>query len=169
MRQPLLVAALLMSACPGQAQQSDAFPAGPNRDVVAVVCTQCHTAGPIVQLRMGEQGWRRQVQNMILRGAQVGPNDIDAVSSYLADTFGPGVPFPNQTTADVHLAAGSGANVVEGGCALCHGLDRVVDTRRPVAQWPSIVHRMVEIGAPLDQEQTDQVIKYLQVNYAPAK
>ena len=66
------------------AQQTGPFPSGLGRDIVASACTQCHTAAPIAQLRMNEWGWRRQVENMILRGAQVGPDDLNVVTSYLA-------------------------------------------------------------------------------------
>ena len=169
MRQIALAFALLCAATAARAQQPSPFPDGPGREIVAVACTQCHAPGPIVQIRMSEKGWRQEVQNMVLRGAQIGPADLDAVSSYLATNFGPGVPFPGPTPPPVHLAGGTGANVVEGGCVLCHGLDRIVDTKRAAAQWPAIVHRMVEIGAPLDDDQTKQVIDYLRTNYAAAR
>ena len=161
-----LVAAILLTATGAQAQQASPFPDGPGRELVSVACTQCHQAQPFTQLRMSEQGWRRQVENMILRGAQVGPDDLDKVAAYLAASYGPGVPFPNQPTAMVKLADGPAANLVEGGCGLCHGLDRVVAANRPGEQWDKIVHRMVEIGAPLDGDQTSQVVGYLQANYS---
>ncbi len=154
-----------------QAQQSNPFPAGAGRDTIAVACTQCHRAGPIVQLRMGEEGWRRQVYNMVLRGAQIGPDEIDDVVKYLATNFGPGVPVPGLTPAPVKLPDGAGANLVTGACGTCHGVDRVVAVARPGRQWEAIVHRMVAIGAPIDADQARQIISYLETNYgtAPSK
>lgn len=164
----LLVAALASLPVVASAQAPGPFPAGPGRDIVAKACVQCHTAKPITQLRMGEAAWRRQVQNMVLRGAQIGPDDLDPVAAYLGDKFGPGVPFPDAKPGpEIHLAAGPAQPLVEGGCALCHGLDRITDTKRPPGQWPAIVHRMVEFGAPLDADQTTQVIDYLKANYTP--
>ena len=149
-----------------KAQPASPFPDGPGQQVVAVACTQCHQAGPIVQLRMSEQGWRRQIYNMVLRGAQIGPDDIDVASSYLAAKFGPGVPLPNQPHVAVKLADGPGSTLVTGGCGICHGLDRVVAANRPGNQWNAIVHRMVEIGAPLNDDQTGQVVAYLKAHYS---
>jgi len=163
----LIATTLTLAVSAVEAQQSATLPDGPGREIVSVACTQCHSLTPIVQLRMGEQGWRQAVENMVLRGAQVGPDEIDIVSSYLADKFGPGVPFTNQNSVEVHLKNGPGANLVEGTCGLCHGLDRTIDVKRPPEQWPAIVHRMVEIGTPLDDDQINQVIGYLQANYAP--
>jgi mono/diheme cytochrome c family protein len=153
---------------PAEAQQTGPFPAGAGRDIIAVACTQCHKAGPITQLRMGEAGWRRQVYNMVLRGAQIGPDEIDDVVKYLTTNFGPGVPVPGLATPPVKLPAGAGADLVAGACGICHGVDRVVAVARPGQQWEAIVHRMVAIGAPIDADQTRQIISYLETNYSAA-
>ena len=164
---------LLPAADAQEARESKAafsgsvFPDGPGRDLVAVTCTQCHSPQPFIQLRMNEHGWRNQVYNMILRGAQVGPDQIEPVVKYLSTAFGPGEPFPGQTPAKVTLAAGEGANLVEGGCQLCHGLDRVTATPRSHDQWQLIVNRMVFVGAPLDEAQKKTVVAYLSKHYAP--
>ena len=170
MRKFILPAILLLSFT-AEAQQSDPFPAGTGRDTIAVACTQCHRAGPIVQLRMSEEGWRRQVYNMMLRGAQIRPDEIDDVVNYLATNFGPGVPFPGPAPTPVTLPAGAGADLVTDACGICHGVDRVVAVARPGRQWEAIVHRMVAIGAPIDADQTGQIISYLKANYgaAPSK
>jgi mono/diheme cytochrome c family protein len=159
------------SGAPAQAQQSNPFPAGAGRDTIAVACTQCHRAGPITQLRMGEEGWRRQVYNMMLRGAQIKPDEIDDVVKYLATSFGPGVPVPGPAPTPVKLPDGAGADLVTGACGTCHGVDRVVAVARPGQQWEAIVHRMVAIGAPIDAGQAGQIISYLKANYgaAPSK
>jgi mono/diheme cytochrome c family protein len=167
----LAAASVLLLSFPAEAQQSNPFPAGASRDLIAVACTQCHKAGPITQLRMGEAGWRRQVYNMVLRGAQIGPDEIEDVVKYLATNFGPGVPVPGVTPAPVKLRDGAGADLVAGACGTCHGVDRVVAVARPGGQWEAIVHRMVAIGAPVDAGQAGQIISYLQKNYgaAPSK
>jgi mono/diheme cytochrome c family protein len=164
----LAAASVLLLSFPAEAQQSNPFPAGASRDLIAVACTQCHKAGPITQLRMGEAGWRRQVYNMVLRGAQIGPDEIDDVVKYLATNFGPGVPVAGVTPAPVKLPDGAGADLVAGACGTCHGVDRVVAVARPGRQWEAIVHRMVAIGAPIDADQARQIISYLQTNYGAA-
>jgi mono/diheme cytochrome c family protein len=167
----LATASVLLLGSTAEAQQSNPFPAGASRDLIAVACTQCHRAGPITQLRMGEAGWRRQVYNMVLRGAQIGPDEMDDVVKYLATNFGPGVPVPGLATPPVTLPDGAGANLVAGACGICHGVDRVVAVARPGRQWEAIVNRMIAIGAPIDADQSRQIISYLETNYgaAPSK
>ena len=87
-------AALVLSVTAGLAQQPGALPPGQGRDIVAVACTQCHAPDAFAHLRQGAEAWRHQVYDMILRGAQVGPGDIDAAVKYMTTNFGPGVPFP---------------------------------------------------------------------------
>jgi mono/diheme cytochrome c family protein len=171
MRRFILGAACIFLNFSAEAQQTGPFPAGAGRDIIAVACTQCHRAGPITQLRMGEEAWRRQVYNMVLRGAQIGPDEIDDVVKYLTTNFGPGVPIPGQATPAVTLPAGAAADLVAGACGTCHGVDRVVAVARPGRQWEAIVHRMVAIGALIDPDQARQIISYLETNYgaAPSK
>jgi mono/diheme cytochrome c family protein len=157
--------AMFGAAVSAQAQQGNPFPEGPGREIVAVACTQCHAPNAVTQLRMNEAGWRNQIYDMILRGAQIGPNDIDAATKYLATAFGPGVPFPNQPVVEVKLPDGAGKELVEGGCALCHGVDRVVATNRPKDQWEKIVNRMVFFGAPISGDQVTSIVGYLDKNY----
>ena len=165
MRHLVIASGLIIAGSVAQAQQANVFPDGPGRDIVAVACTQCHVPQPFTQLRMGEKGWRMQVENMILRGAMVAPSELDVVTSYLTTAYGPGVPLPGGPPRKIDLVAGPGANLVEGACGVCHGLDRVVAANRPGHQWQAIVHRMVEIGAQLDDGQSRQIITYLEENY----
>ena len=167
MRHLLLIAGLVLatSAASAQPKPADPFPAGDGHDKVAVACVQCHAPTPIVTMRMGETGWRRQIEIMILRGAQIGPDEIDRITTYLATAFGPGVPLPGPVK-EVQLAEGAGAEMVQNNCSLCHGLDRVVMRDRPGQQWTTIVHRMMQLGAPLDEAQSGQIVEYLQAHYA---
>lgn len=141
------------------------FPDHPGREIVSVACTQCHGPNVFTQLRMGETAWRNQIYDMILRGAQIGPSDIDTAVNYMVASFGPGVPFPGQQPAQVTLADGAAKPLVEGGCALCHGLDRVVATKRSKAEWQTIVNRMVYFGSPVSGDQVASVVDYLAANY----
>jgi mono/diheme cytochrome c family protein len=168
MRRFILTAAVILLGFAAEAQQTGPFPDGTGRDIVAGACTQCHQAGPITQLRMGEAAWRQRVYNMILRGAQIGPGEIDDVVKYLATNFGPGVPIPAPATPAVTLPDGAGADLVANACGICHGMDRVVAVARPGRQWQAIVHRMVAMGAPIDADQARQFISYLAANYSAA-
>jgi cytochrome c5 len=147
------------------APAANPFPDGPGKEIVSVACTQCHGPNVFTQLRMNQAAWRGYIYDMILRGAQIGPNDIDTAAKYMATAYGPGVPFPNQQPAQVSLADGQGKELVEGGCGLCHGIDRVVATKRTKADWQSIIARMVQFGAPLSGDQTNTIVNYLAANY----
>ncbi len=159
-----MLAALLFAAAAAEA--SAALPDGPNAPLVATTCLQCHGPQPFAQLRMNQSAWRAEVENMALRGAAVGPDQIDLISHYLATVYGPGVQDPNQPRLAVWLPAGHGAVLVQAGCAICHGLQRVIAARRPGHQWAAIVHRMIGLGAPLNAAQASQVISYLEINLA---
>ncbi len=60
------------------------------RAVVAQVCTTCHTTlGRMLQVhKQTPQQWKTLVYFMISRGAQVMPDEIDAVAAFLAATAG---------------------------------------------------------------------------------
>jgi cytochrome c5 len=147
------------------AAAANPFPDHPGREIVSVACTQCHGPNVFTQLRMGDKAWRAQIYDMILRGAQINPDDIDKAVQYMVASYGPGVPFPGQQPTQVSLADGSAKSLVEGGCALCHGLDRVVATKRTKGQWQTIVNRMIFFGAPITGDQVGSVVDYLSTNY----
>jgi cytochrome c5 len=162
------IAAVLFAALPAAAQQQggDPFlPAGEGRELVAAVCTSCHPARTFGQIRQNERAWRVQVMKMMMAGAQVGPDDIEPITKYLATALGPGVPLPGPPPAKVTLADGNGKELVEGACALCHGLDRVTSAKRTDHQWDAIIDRMVFFGAPLSADQAKTVHTYLTSSY----
>ena len=147
------------------APAANPFPDHPGREIVSVACTQCHGPNVFTQLRMGDNAWRAQIYDMVLRGAQIGPDEIDTAVKYMVASYGPGVPFPGQQPAQVTLADGGAKSLVEGGCALCHGLDRVVAAKRTKAEWQTIVNRMVFFGSPISGDQVTGVVDYLTTNY----
>lgn len=151
------------------AAPANPFPDHPGREIVSVACTQCHGPNVFTQLRMGDKAWRAQIYDMVLRGAQIGPDDIDTAVKYMVASYGPGVPFPGQQPVQVSLADGSAKSLVEGGCALCHGLDRVVATKRTKGEWQNIVNRMIYFGSPISGDQASSVVDYLAANYSPSQ
>jgi mono/diheme cytochrome c family protein len=163
------LAALALGALPLRAQQetNNGLPPGDGRDIVAATCSQCHALTAITHLREGPLAWRHQIYDMIGRGAQVSPAEIDVMVKYLTTNFGPGIPFPGQTPSHVALTDAPGNTLVSSKCILCHGVDRVIAVNRPRAQWTAIVARMVYLGAALTPDQSKAVVDYLSTNYAP--
>jgi hypothetical protein len=133
------VAAVLLFASPRLcfAQTPDPLPPGDGHDLVAVACSQCHFLTTIAKIRDGAPGWRLYVNNMVLRGAQLTPAEVDKVVDYLALNLGPGINLP--PSKPVTLPAGDGKQLVETRCGLCHDLERVVTAPRRKADWPVIV------------------------------
>lgn len=65
------------------------LPAGPIQEKATAACTSCHDARIIVQQRLGQAAWTREMDKMIKWGAQVDPKDHDALIDYFNSNFGP--------------------------------------------------------------------------------
>jgi mono/diheme cytochrome c family protein len=147
----------------GLAQTADPLPPGDGHDLVAAACSQCHALSTIAKIRDGDAGWRLYVNNMVLRGAQLTPAEIDTVVNYLASNMGPGINLPPAKA--VTLPAGDGKQLVETHCALCHDLRRIVDVHRRKSDWPGIVSNMVERGVPATASEAKAISDYLASNF----
>jgi cytochrome c5 len=159
----LLALALLGTATPGFAQSPNPLPPGDGRDIVAVACSQCHYLGTIAKIRDGAPGWRLYVDNMVLRGAQLTPAEIDKVVDYLSLNLGPGANLP--PAKPVTLPDGHGKELVETRCGLCHDLERVAAVKRRKQDWPGIVANMVAWGATANADEASTMTDYLAVNF----
>jgi len=87
----LIVITLVMSwPATAGAQRSDDPQVEKGRVVVAQVCTTCHTTlGRMLQVhKQTREQWRDLVFFMISRGAQVMPDEIDAVTAFLVANSG---------------------------------------------------------------------------------
>jgi cytochrome c5 len=161
---PAIALVIVLAAAPSRAQQSaNPLPPGEGRDLVAAVCSQCHTLGTIAKIRDGAAGWRLFVSNMVLRGAQLTGPEIDTVVNYLALNLGPGANLP--AAKPIALPNGQGKELVETRCALCHDLERVAGVKRRKADWPIIVANMVARGATASAEETRTITDYLTANF----
>src|ERR1700719_3237394 len=138
-----LAALALAAAQPLQAQNRPNLPAGEGRDVFAVACTQCHGLNTIMAMRDGPAGWRAAVNYMIMKGAQLTQPEVDTVVQYLAANFGPGSP-PSAAAAGAATAlpSGTGKDLIEARCTVCHDLGRVVANKRQRTEWDAIVSNM---------------------------
>jgi cytochrome c5 len=155
--------AACVAAAPARAQNAPALPAGEGRDIIAVACTQCHTLTPLIGMRDGPVGWKRHVYNMVIRGAQLSPHDIDTVLNYLNTNFGPGQSLP--PAKPVSLAAGAGKELVETRCTICHDLERVTSAKRQKSAWPGIVANMFDRFGLAAPDEAQAITSYLAANY----
>jgi len=143
------------------------LPAGPGKDLVAAACTQCHGLKLIVALRDGPVGWKRFVNDMILRGAQLAPEEADTVSQYLAKNFGPGTSPMQSGLNSQPLPAGNGQTLVQSHCALCHDLGRITTVSRSKEEWNNTVSNMMARAGNniASQEEVLTMASYLAANF----
>ncbi len=73
--------------------QAPQLPPGPMQQKVTTTCTECHDASIIVQQRLSEKTWAKEVDKMTKWGALVEPADRDAFIQYLTTNFGPNNTF----------------------------------------------------------------------------
>jgi cytochrome c5 len=154
---------IITAASPVMAQNANPLPPGDGRDLVSVACSQCHYLGTIAKIRDGAAGWRIYVSNMVLRGAQLTPAEVDKVVNYLALNLGPGINLP--PAKPVNLPDGQGKQLVETRCTLCHDLERVAVIKRQKKDWPGIVANMVTWGATATPQEAQTISNYLATNF----
>jgi len=65
------------------------LPEGKGKVLVQDACVQCHTLQSTVVQRKDRTGWKKTVNDMILRGAFIMPNEAEAIVDYLSAALGP--------------------------------------------------------------------------------
>src|SRR5258705_8348101 len=112
----MLVAWLRASA---SAQGGEEARIARGRQVVAQACTTCHTT--LVRMlqvhKQTAEQWKDTVYFMISRGAQVMPDEIEAVAAFLAETSGNGRPAARDAGQPGRGAGG--APVLQRNCQQC--------------------------------------------------
>jgi cytochrome c5 len=155
--------AVSVAASPAGSQTAPALPSGEGRDIVAVACTQCHTLNPLTMMRDGPIGWKRHVYNMVIRGAQLSPPDVDTVLQYLNTNFGPGQSLP--PAKSIALSPGAGKELVETRCMFCHDLERITAAKRQKREWPGVVANMFDRFGLSAPDEVKAISIYLAANY----
>lgn len=143
-----------------------ALPEGDGKQLVATVCSQCHGLRQTQILRDGQNGWQEVVDRMVLYGAQLTPAEAATITHYLAVQLGPGTdPMRSVTlpggSKEMTLPAGTGKDLVQTRCVLCHDLGRVVGSTRSKADWESITNNMVERGLKASPADIQTMVAYL--------
>ena len=175
--------AAVLACTPGlvqaQGRGGPELPPGEGRELIQKVCTNCHTLVPVMMKRDGVNGWRHTVGRMVLqRQAQLTPAEFEIAVRYLSTALGPAAgqmpsgPLPpgamagGATTAkEVKLPDGPGRQLVEGRCASCHDLGRVVSIRRTRAEWESLTRNMLGRGPQATPEQVQAISDYLATHF----
>ena len=87
-------AVVLFAAIAGFSQSSreESLPAGAGKEKAEDACLGCHEARIIVQQRLNQAAWTKEVDKMIKWGAAVDPKDRDALIGYFSANFSPDKP-----------------------------------------------------------------------------
>ena len=72
------------------------LPEGEARDVIFQACVQCHDLRNTVSQRKTAAAWKRTVDEMIWRGAPLTAVEAETIAKYLATSFGPDKPIPEE-------------------------------------------------------------------------
>jgi cytochrome c5 len=138
------------------------------RLVVANACVACHTnISRMVQVhKQAPAEWRNTVYSMIGRGAQVMPDEIQAVTLFLSNS---GSTAGVRGKLQQNVASGASAdrpaesdakNIFERNCQQCHDL-ATASTKQPSEDWASVIARMAGYGARLNSADQRKLIDYL--------
>ncbi|HUO02011.1 MAG TPA: hypothetical protein VMU31_04470 [Rhizomicrobium sp.] len=65
------------------------------------------------------------------------------------------------------LPQGAEKDTVQNACSACHALTMITNSGHSKAEWNTVVHMMVNVGAQVPQNQFTQVVDYLAANFPP--
>jgi len=152
-----------------------ALPEGDGKQLVTVVCSQCHGLRQTQILRDGQNGWQEVVDRMVLYGAQITPSEAATITHYLATQLGPGTgamasgALPPQNALgnakEISLPDGPGKDLVSTRCILCHNLERVVSSTRSKADWAAIASNMTQRGLEASPDELQSMTAYLSTHF----
>jgi len=148
------------------------------RVVFGESCIQCHNMNTVLIQRKPEEGWKQTVYSMVSRGAQLTPDEMEALIVYLTATYGPDSPRPNMKSdpgtiagngGEESLPSGAGKQILWHACAKCHSMSLVTNSRKSEAEWGKTIARMVSIGAALAPTDRQALAEYLAKNFGEKK
>ena len=67
----------------------------------------------------------------------------------------------------VQLPEGKGQATVQAACAACHSLRRVTNAGYDREEWDTVLHMMINVGAPVPPDKFDTVLNYLAAKFPP--
>jgi cytochrome c5 len=167
---------LLLCACTGpavaRAQAPDQAELEKGRQVVTQACAACHTTiTRMIQIhKQTPAEWKDTVYFMISRGAQIKPEEIDAVTAYLVEAGGKGAGQAGEGAGGGRGGAGRGGaltadadgrTIFQRTCQQCHELT-VASNKKPTEEWSAVLVRMTSYGANLNSAEREKLMGYLQ-------
>ncbi|WP_423247927.1 c-type cytochrome [Thermus neutrinimicus] len=120
MKKPFLPLGLLTLGLAGYlALGQYTLPEGPGKDLVLAKCQACHDIGFVARERLSRDRWDGVIDEMVLRGLSLTPEERAAILDYLATYLGTEPP-PASPPAQPASSPKTGAQVYAN-CQGCHG------------------------------------------------
>jgi competence ComEA-like helix-hairpin-helix protein len=85
---PAITFLALAAVAVAAGNQSGELPEGKGKAALLRACVACHEIEVVTRTRYTETGWRRMVDGMVERGAELSEPEIADVTTYLAKYFG---------------------------------------------------------------------------------
>ena len=85
----------------GKAELDQIFPPGKGQDLVFRACVNCHNWVPIVMAGFDKEGWQQNMMNHRNRVTGLSDEEFNYLYDYLAQTFPPGHPVPDNIPEDL--------------------------------------------------------------------
>ncbi|MCZ6486472.1 MAG: c-type cytochrome [Acidobacteria bacterium] len=143
----------------GDPELVEAMPEGQGKQMVASICSGCHTLGSVLTQRRSSEEWAQTVNEMISRGAQIFPEEVDTMVSYLGEHFG--------AQAGSASLQSAGEEIFRNKCFQCHGEGMWSDLRQDRRGWEGTLFRMVGRGALWTEEEISSMADYLVETHGP--
>jgi mono/diheme cytochrome c family protein len=152
--------------------QKEQAPTEKGREAVGEVCVACHTnILRMVQIHKESPAeWRDTVYSMIARGAQLSPDEIEAVIAYLAANGGSGASTtsisPQESAQGPRTRAqqapeAEGRAILQRSCQQCHDL-ATASTKKSSESWGQVMAKMTGFGAKLSPADEQKLTEYLE-------
>ena len=148
----IVLGSVLVSAA--QTNQPVELPQGEGKEIIEGSCSGCHGLTEIAKSAgFTEVEWRKVLQAMVQRGAQLNDQQLGTAANYLANNFG------------------QGRKILDTKCTTCHTLDEVKKFRGffKKEDWQDVVTTMIKYGADLGETEPPVLVEYLTRVYGPAK
>jgi cytochrome c5 len=147
------------------AQGADQSQTDKGRLAVGQACAPCHNnILRITQIhKKSADQWRDTVYSMIGRGAQILPEEIEPIVTFLAANSARQSAPPSASGAQAasgQLAEGQGKTILQRQCSQCH--DAQAALRKPAGDdWKTVIVRMVSYGATVSAADQQVLVEYL--------
>ncbi len=141
--------------------EAESMPEGEGKAMVTSVCSTCHSLGTVLNHRGNQEEWEQKVNEMISRGAQIFPDEMETIVGYLAANYG------SRQMASAAPSVSAGQQLFQEKCFQCHGDTMWRDLKQDRRSWEGTLYRMVGRGALWTEEEIGQMAGYLASAHGP--